>query len=72
MGNHEGESPTAQREPPDRTAHAARAGFPLPAGAAPALPVVVRHLQERARELLPEYKITFDSRRKWRVSQLRF
>lgn len=29
---------------------------------------VVRHLQERARQLLPEYKVTYETRRKWRIS----
>ena len=29
---------------------------------------VVRHLQERAREILPEYKVTYETRGKWRIS----
>ena len=31
---------------------------------------VIQHLRERALELVPEYKITYETRRKWRVSSI--
>jgi hypothetical protein len=29
---------------------------------------VIQHLQDRARELVPEYEVTYETRRKWRIS----
>ena len=31
---------------------------------------VIQHLRERALELVPEYKVTYETRRKWRISAI--
>ncbi len=31
---------------------------------------VIQHLRERALELVPEYKVTYETRRKWRISSI--
>lgn len=31
---------------------------------------VIQHLRDRSLELLPEYKVTYETRRKWRISSI--